>query len=363
MGGNEIEYIKEAFSSNWIAPMGPQVNEFEREVAERIGVKGALALSSGTAAIHLSLKVLGVKEDDLVFCSDFTFSGSCNPIMYEKAKPVFIDADPETWNMSPKALKYGLEWAKSINKMPKAIIIVDLYGQSADYERLLPLCREYGIPVIEDAAEAMGAVHNGRACGSFGNLSVFSFNGNKIATTSGGGMVVSDDLDALAKMKYWSMQSKGDSLWYEHRELGYNYRLSNISAAIGRGQMDVLDKHIKRREEVFKRYEEGFSNNEYIKMMPVSKAGRPNYWLSVIQIDEKSPVSPMNIINGLGEENIEARPVWKPMHMQPYFEQYEFFAHDEYIGREIFKKGVCLPSGYNVVSDQDEIIDLINRMF
>lgn len=364
MGGKEIEYIKEAFASNWIAPLGPQVNAFETDVAKRIGVKGALALSSGTAAIHLSLKALGVKEGDYVFCSDLTFSGSCNPIMYEKAIPVFIDSEPESWNMSPKALEKALDWARREGKPPKAIIIVDLYGQSADYSNLLPICEKYNVPVIEDAAEAMGSMYNKKACGSFGNLNIFSFNGNKIVTTSGGGMVVSNDLDALAKMKFWATQSKGDTLWYEHNELGYNYRLSNISAAIGRGQMDVLDEHINRRKAISEKYRESFSQNKYIKMMPILSNGKPNYWLSVLSINDDSPVKPLEIIKSLENENIEARPVWKPMHMQPYFKEYPFFMHDGYVGEDIFNKGICLPSGSSLSDDnQAEICRMINKLY
>lgn len=364
MGGQEIEYIIEAFASNWIAPLGPQVNAFEETVANRVGVKGALALSSGTAAIHLSLKALGVEEGDHVYCSDFTFSGSCNPIMYEKAIPVFIDSEPDSWNMSHIALEKALKWSKSQNKMPKAVIIVDLYGQSADYDKLLPICKKYEVPVIEDAAEAMGAEYKGKACGSFGDLNIFSFNGNKIVTTSGGGMVVSDDSESLDKMKFWATQSKGDALWYEHNELGYNYRLSNISAAIGRGQMDVLDEHIKRRKEIFHGYEKSFSTNKYINMMPILDDVKPNYWLSVISIDKDSPVQPMQIIKALSGENIEARPVWKPMHMQPYYSKHPFFEHDYYVGESIFAKGICLPSGSSLSKDdQKDICEIINGVF
>jgi len=231
-GGREMDYIKEAFDTNWIAPLGPNVDEFEKELCRYVGIKHGLALSSGTAGIHLALRYLGVGQGDVVFCSSLTFAGSCSPVIYQQAIPVFIDSEPYSWNMSPDALEKAFQWAQKKNRIPKAVIIVDLYGQSADYDCLVPICERYGVPVIEDAAEALGASYNGRKCGHFGLISVFSFNGNKIITTSGGGMVVSEDSQAIEKMRFWSAQAREDVRHYEHKEIGYNYRLSNICAGI-----------------------------------------------------------------------------------------------------------------------------------
>ena len=356
MSGNEMKYIQDAFDSNWIAPLGKNVDGFEQDVSTYIGVNHALALSSGTAAIHLALKYLGVGEGDYVFCSSLTFSGSCNAIAYEKALPVFIDSEPESWNMSPIALQKAFDWASSSGKLPKAVIIVDLYGQSADYDRLLPICQQYGVPVIEDAAEALGASYNGKKCGSFGHINVFSFNGNKIITTSGGGMAVSNDADAIHKMKFWSTQAREAELHYEHKEIGYNYRMSNILAGIGRGQMEVLDNRVSSKKKVYQTYKVHFADIPQIKMMPILEKGEPNYWLSVITLDSGCEVTPTQIINKLAQSNIESRPVWKPMHMQPVFKECKYFTHDGDISAELFRKGVCLPSGSALSWDEQEMI-------
>lgn len=256
MMGREFALVKEAFDTNWIAPYGPHLGAFERELASYVGLEAALAVTSGTAAIHLALRWYGVQEGDLVLCSDFTFAGSCNPIKYMGATPVFIDSEPNSWNMCPGALEKAFEWAVNHDKMPKAVIIVDLYGESADWDRLLPICRKYGVPVIEDAAEALGAEYKGRKCGSFGDIGIFSFNGNKIVTTSGGGMVLSDDTEAIAKMRFWSTQAREPVIWYEHKECGYNYRMSNVCAAIGRGQLEILHKKLLRRRQIRDHYAE-----------------------------------------------------------------------------------------------------------
>jgi pyridoxal phosphate-dependent aminotransferase EpsN len=345
MSGLELKYIKEAFKTNWIAPLGPNVDAFEKEVCDYAGIKYGLALSSGTAAIHLALKYLGVDQGDYVFCSNFTFIGSCNPIMYERAIPVFIGSEAESWNMSPLALEKAFHWAKKESKMPKAVIITDLYGQSADYEKLLPICNHYKVPVIEDSAEALGATYRDRKCGTFGYINIFSFNGNKIITTSGGGMAVTDDEDAIKKMRFWSTQAREPEIHYEHKEIGYNYRMSNICAGIGRGQIKVIDKRIREKKRVRENYEEGLKDLP-IKFMPVFEKGSPNYWLTVITIEKGYEVTPKDIILALEKENIESRPVWKPMHMQQIFKDCVVFSHVEtFPEEEFFKRGLCLPSG------------------
>lgn len=364
MSGEEQKYIQEAFDSNWIAPLGPHVDGFEREVAGCIGAKGAVALASGTAAIHLSLKYLGVSQGDYVFCSSLTFSGSCNPIMYERANPVFIDSEPESWNMSPQALQKAFEWAKKENKMPKTVIIVNLYGQSADMAQLLPICEYYNVPVAEDAAESLGATYHGKQSGTFGKLGIYSFNGNKIITTSGGGMVVSDDLEALNKIKFWATQARENARHYEHKEIGYNYRMSNIVAGIGRGQIKVLNERIQRKKEIYKSYKEAFSDMPEIRMFPIAGYGDPNYWLSVMTIDPLCKVTPEDIIIRLEEENIESRPVWKPMHLQPAYRKYPYFMHQRDITSDLFARGVCLPSGTLMTQqEQDLVISLIRKLF
>lgn len=355
MGENELKYIQEAFEENWIAPMGKNVNLFEAGVRSYTGAEHAVAVSSGTAGIHLALKWLGVQTGDYVFCSSLTFVGSCNPILYENAIPVFIDSEPKSWNMSPLALEQAFEWAKKENKLPKAVIIVDIYGQSADYDRLLPICEKYNVPVIEDAAEALGATYNGRQCGTFGTVGVFSFNGNKIITTSGGGMVITDDKAAKDKMMKWATQAREPVRHYEHNEVGYNYRLSNISAGIGRGQMEVLDLRIKQKKAIYNYYLEHLSDLP-IEFMPIMPKGEPNYWLTVIKVNESSKRD--EIIDKLEELNIESRPVWKPMHLQPLFKQFPFYSHScsRCISEELFLNGLCLPSGTSMVEPQLNVI-------
>ena len=365
MSGLEMKYIKEAFDTNWIAPLGPNVDAFEQELCDYIGIKHGLALSSGTAAVHLALKYLSVEQGDYVFCSNFTFIGSCSPIMYQKAIPVFIGSEAESWNMSSIALEKAFHWAKKNNKMPKAVIIVDLYGQSADYENLLPICEHYGVPVIEDAAEVLGATYRGKKCGTFGHINILSFNGNKIITTSGGGMVVSDDEKAIKKMRFWATQAREDEIHYEHKEIGYNYRMSNICAGIGRGQLQVLERRISEKKEVRRRYEEGLKELP-INFIPEFKKGNSNYWLTVITISKDCKTGPEDIIKALEEENIEARPVWKPMHMQPVFKGYMFFSEDNNVDIEqrLFERGVCLPSGSAMlIKEKDKIIKVIIQRF
>ncbi|MEK3760024.1 DegT/DnrJ/EryC1/StrS family aminotransferase [Paenibacillus sp. FSL P4-0338] len=363
MSGNEMKYIQEAFDSNWIAPLGTNVDKFEEEICDYVGMEHGLALSSGTAGIHLALKYFGVGPGDYVFCSDLTFAGSCNPILYQYANPVFIDSEPETWNMSPIALEKAFEWAKNENKMPKAVIIVDLYGQSADYDALLPICEHYGVPVIEDAAEALGASYKGKKCGSFGHIGIFSFNGNKIITTSGGGMIVSNDEEAIQKMRFWATQSREPAKHYEHKEVGYNYRMSNICAGIGRGQLLELDNIVEKRKLVNTRYKELLTNYP-VEFMPNLTGYEPNNWLTVLTLTTNESNLRDDILNEIEKENIEARPVWKPMHLQPLFKDYEFFSHKDSISDELFETGICLPSGTGMtVDDIKRVVSVIKETF
>lgn len=365
MSGREESYIKEAFASNWVAPLGPNVTAFEKEVAAYAGVKGALAVSSGTAAIHLALRLLGIGQGDIVFCSSLTFIGSVNPILYLGAIPIFIDSEPESWNMSPKALEKAFKWAQQTGKMPKAAVIVDLYGQSADYDALLGICNGYGVPVVEDAAEAMGSTYKGKACGTLGKFGVYSFNGNKIITTSGGGMLLSDDAEALEKALFWATQARDPAPWYQHSEMGYNYRMSNVVAGIGRGQLTVLDDRVKARREVFKRYKEALRDIPGVGFMPEASYGQANRWLTVMTLESnQTSITPMQIIEALEAENIEARPVWKPMHLQPLFAECMYFTHEDNvsISDRLFSSGVCLPSGSSLsVDDQQRVIDCVKK--
>lgn len=367
MGGMEQDFVKEAFDTNWVAPLGPNVNNFEKEVAEYVGAKDAAALVSGTSAIHLALKAIGMKKGDRVFCTSLTFAASCNPIMYEHGEPVFIDSEPTSWNMSPLALEKAFIKAKEENKMPRAVIVVHLYGQSADMDKIMEICNRYNTPIIEDAAESLGATYKGKQTGTFGEFGVFSFNGNKIITTSGGGMLVSDDVEKIAKARFWSTQSRDNARHYEHTELGYNYRMSNITAGIGRGQLRVLKERIAQKKHIFERYTEAFKDIEDISMMPICEYGEPNYWLSCMTLKEESKVKPLDIILALEEKNIESRPIWKPMHMQPYYSEFEFFNHNEdgiSVGEEIFNRGLCLPSDTKMTEEEiDKVIDIVKSVF
>ena len=327
LGGLEKHYVDEAFASNWVAPLGPNVNEFEREISEYVNTTAAAAMTSGTAAIHIALRLLGVQQNDYVICSTLTFAGSTNPIIYEKAIPIFVDSEPDSWNMSPEALERALHACKQENKMPKAAIVVNLYGQSADYDRICQLCDHYGVPIIEDAAESLGATYKNRQTGTFGRFGIFSFNGNKIITSSGGGMLVSNDEDAIKKARFLITQARDQARHYQHSELGFNYRMSNVSAGIGRGQLQILPMRVKRKQEIYEHYKQAYAQNPYIQMMPVAPHGQPNYWLSTLTIDPASPVQPLDILLALEKRNIESRPVWKPMHLQPYYEQYPFYSH------------------------------------
>ena len=362
MTGREMTYIQDAFDSNWIAPLGPHVDAFEKETAEYVGCKGALALSSGTAALHLGLKLLGVGPGDVVFCSSLTFSATVNPVIYQGATPVFVDSDRETWNMSPQALKRAFKWAENQGKMPKAVIVADLYGQSADYGPILEICDGHDVPVLEDAAEALGAAWGDKKCGGVGKLGVLSFNGNKIITTSGGGMLLSDDTDLLAKARFWATQARDPAPHYQHSEIGYNYRLSNILAAIGRAQLEVIDQRVAARRGIFETYKNALGSISGISFMPEAPFGRANRWLTVMTVDPATEVTPGAIMKALEAENIESRPVWKPMHLQPVFAPYPYFPHEEggSVSDDLFAQGLCLPSGSSLTEEElERVIPII----
>lgn len=359
--GYEKEYIKEAFDTNWIAPLGENVNKFEEELANYVGAKCGAALSAGTAAIHMALKALDVKEGDIVFCSSLTFSATANPIIYQNATPVFIDCDRETWNMDPEALKKAFE--KYPN--PKAVVIVHLYGTPAKMDEIMAICNEHNVPLVEDAAESLGATYKGKQTGTFGKYGIFSFNGNKIITTSGGGMLVSDDEERIQKVRFWATQSRDKARYYQHSEIGYNYRMSNIVAGIGRGQLKVLNDRLAKKKEIYETYKEGFKDITEIEMKPVPVDTKPNYWLSTMLLKEESKVTPLNIMEALEKENIESRPIWKPMHTQPVFEKYDFIkVEDKPVSEDIFARGVCLPSDTKMTKEeQQEVIRIIKELF
>ena len=366
LGDEELKFVKEAFETNWIAPMGPNVDCFEKEVADYVGVNSASALSSGTAAIHLALKSLNVEKGDIVFCSTLTFSASCNPIIYQGATPVFIDSEYESYNMCPKALEKAFIEAQKENKMPKAVVVVNLYGQSADLDKIKEICDRYNVGIIEDAAESLGATYKGKQSGTIGEFGIYSFNGNKIITTSGGGMLVSNNENAIKKAKFWATQSRENERHYEHLELGFNYRMSNIVAGIGRGQLKKLDERIEQKKAIYETYKNEFKDIEDIEMMPVCDYGKPNYWLSVITLKEESKVKPLDIILALEKENIESRPVWKPMHLQPFYKEYKFVSNVEgkSVAEDLFNRGVCLPSDTKMSKeDMDRIIKIIKELF
>ncbi|MFK4292487.1 aminotransferase class I/II-fold pyridoxal phosphate-dependent enzyme [Bacillus mycoides] len=363
MSRNEQKYIQNAFDTNWIAPLGPNVDGFERELASFVGVKGGAAVSSGTAAIHLALRLLDVQKGDTVFCSSFTFVASANPIVYLGAEPVFIDSEPETWNMSPNALAHALYEANKVGKLPKAIILVHLYGQSAKLDEILSLCNQYNVPIVEDAAESLGSTYKGKASGTFGRFGVYSFNGNKIITTSGGGMLVSNDVEALERARFLATQAKDPAPHYEHSEIGYNYRMSNILAGIGRGQLEVLEDRVRARRFIYKRYYEALSHMPGFYFMPELENTRSNRWLTTLTIDEKeSGISIGKLLRTLAEENIEARPMWKPLHMQSLFKEKKYYPHskNEDVSHSLFQSGICLPSGSNMLAeDQQRVIQSI----
>ncbi|MBW2380697.1 MAG: aminotransferase class I/II-fold pyridoxal phosphate-dependent enzyme [Deltaproteobacteria bacterium] len=357
MSDQERTLLLAAFDSNWIAPLGPQVDGFERDLAKRVGVHDAAALNSGTAALHLALILLEVGAGDEVWTSTLTFAATANAIRYVGATPVFIDSERESWNMDPALLHEALREASTRGALPKALIVVDLYGQCANYDAILEACREYGVPVVEDAAEALGATYRGKAAGSFGTIGVLSFNGNKIITTSGGGALVSDDADLVARARHLASQAKQPVAHYEHEEVGYNYRLSNLLAAVGRGQLARLDGFVERRREINRTYRAALEGIDGVSFLPEAPGGHSTCWLTCVLLDELHlGVGPAQVREHLETHNIEARPVWKPMHLQPVYQDRRVVGGA--VAEDLFRRGLCLPSG-SVLSheDQQRVID------
>lgn len=351
MGPDERELLLDAFDSNWIAPLGPHVDAFERELAERVGLEHCAVLSSGTAAIHLALILLGVESGDEVYTSSLTFAATANAITYSGAQPVFIDSERQTWNMDPALLEAALAAANKANKLPKAIVIVDIFGQCADYAALLPICEKYGVAVLEDAAEAFGASFQGQAAGSFGDFGVLSFNGNKIITSAGGGALLANNEAAIKRARFLATQARDPAPHYQHSTIGYNYRLSNLLAAVGRGQLHVLTERVNQRRAHKAAYREALAGLAGLDFMPDDPRGRPNNWLTVITLDEqKFGAGPNDLRLALEAQQIESRPVWKPMHLQPVFKDARSIGGS--VAEDLFARGLCLPSGSNMTTEQ-----------
>lgn len=362
MGGEEFKNVKEAFDTNWIAPVGPHIHQFESELQQYLDVQHCVVLTSGTAAIHLALIILGVERGDEVICSSFTFAGSCNPIAYQGATPVFIDSERETWNMDPDLLEEAIRDRIKKGKKPKAIIYVHLYGMPAQVERIVAIANQYEIPLIEDAAEALGSTYKGKKLGVFGDFGILSFNGNKIITTSGGGALLTNNSTWSEKAKYLSTQARDPFVHYEHSQIGYNYRLSNVSAAIGRGQLKVIDKRVEVRRAIFTRYVDGLKDIEAISFQPENKEGMSNRWLTTLVIDSTMAkgITNESIRLALEQDNIESRPLWKPMHQQPVFASAPCYGGD--VSEALFNSGLCLPSGSSLtISDQELIVEIIRK--
>ncbi len=354
--GYEMQYIQDAFNANWIAPLGENIDQFENELSMKVGCKSAVALSSGTAAIHMALKAVGVGKGDIVFCPTLTFAASANPIIYEGAIPVFIDSDNETWNLNPKALE------EAFLKYPnvKAVLVVHLYGLSAKMDEIMEICQKYKVPVIEDAAESLGTLYKGQQTGTIGDYGIYSFNGNKIITTSGGGMLVSNNEERINKVRFWSTQSRDAARHYQHSELGFNYRMSNVLAGIGRGQLRVLDQRVEKKKYIFDYYKKELNRLPGIEIMPMNEWNEPNYWLSAITLNGK--IRPLDVIEALENENIESRPIWKPLHMQPFFKQYDYIGEDK--AEKLFENGVCLPSDTKLTDeDLKRVVNVIKEVW
>ena len=379
MHGGEMKYMAEAYETNWMSTVGENINEVEYSVAEKVGTKYGIALSCGTAALHIALKLAGIKPNDKVFCTDMTFAASTNAIVYEKAEPVFIDTEYDTWNMDPKALEKAFEIYPDV----KAVIVVNLYGTPAKLDEICAIAEKHGAIVIEDAAESFGATYNGKQTGAFGKYNIISFNGNKIITGSSGGMLLTDDLEAANKARKWSTQSREKAPWYQHKDLGYNYRMSNLIAGVIRGQLPYLEEHIAQKKAIYERYKEGFKDLP-VSMNPyIADVMEPNFWLSCMIIDkdamckqvrmdctatyesEKGKSCPTEILEVLEKYNAEGRPIWKPMHMQPIFKDYPFVAiNGNDVGMDIFERGLCLPSDNKMTLDeQNRIIEIIKGCF
>ncbi|MBO0387396.1 aminotransferase class I/II-fold pyridoxal phosphate-dependent enzyme [Staphylococcus simulans] len=353
MGGTETQYIEKAFKDNWIAPLGENVTEFENDVKDYVGADYALATASGTSAIHLALIEAGVAKGDIVFCSSLTFCATSNPILYQDATPVFIDSEMESWNMSPTALEKAFKIYEDKGTLPKAVLVVNLYGQTADFEKISEICKRYDVTLIEDSAESLGSTYHGKMSGSFGDLSIFSFNGNKIITTSGGGMLLSNHKEYIDHALFLATQAKDKAPYYQHSELGFNYRLSNISAGIGRGQMEVINDRVNRRRDIFDMYYDALSEIDGINFQPELPDSKSNRWLTAMTIDSnKINISAAELIKELNVENIEARAVWKPMHLQPLYESFDYVYDETDNAEKLFEEGICLPSGSNMTNEQ-----------
>ncbi len=361
LGGRERELLLQAYDSNWITTLGPQVDAFEQEMCQRIGIRGAAALASGTAGLHLALLILGVRRGDEILCSDLTFAASANVITYLGGSPVFIDSERHTWNMDPGLLEEELNDCGKKGKLPKAVIVVDLYGQCADYDQIMDICHRYEVPIIEDAAEALGATYNGSFAGKFGSMGVFSFNGNKIVTTSGGGMLVSDNEEYIKRARFLSTQARDSAPHYQHSQVGYNYRLSNLLAALGRGQLERLNEKVSRKREINDFYRESLGDLPGIEFMPEASYGKSNRWLTVILVTpERFGADREAIRLALEAKNIESRPIWKPMHLQPVF--MDCSIRGGAVSEDLFQRGLCLPSGTQMTEqDLERVVDVLKR--
>ena len=364
LSGRELPYVQQAFDTNWIAPLGPNVDGFERELYEYVGTRHAAALSSGTAAIHLALVILGVSPDDVVLCQSFTFAASANPVVYQGATPVFLDSETDTWNLCPEALEQALKHYAQLGKKPKAVIGVHLYGMPAKMREILALCAAYEVPFVEDAAEALGSTYFGQKAGALGTMSVLSFNGNKIITTSGGGALLSANEDYTEKAKFLATQARDPAPHYQHSEIGYNYRLSNVSAGIGRGQLEVIDERVAQRRANFDFYKNELGNLTGVTFQPESEGHFSNRWLTCLTIDplQSGGITREMVRLALAEAHIESRPLWKPMHLQPIFADAPYFGGK--VAESLFDTGLCLPSGSNLeTTDLQRIASEIKKLF
>ncbi len=361
--GEEQAFVKEAFDTNWVAPLGKNVTEFENEIGKYLGIKGAAAMTAGTHALHMAVKLAGVGDGDVVLCSDLTFAATVNPVTYEGGVPVFVDSERETWNMNPEALEEGI---KKYKDRVKAVIVANLYGTPAKLDEIADICNKYGLVLIEDAAESLSATYKGRQTGTFGKYNAISFNGNKIITTSGGGMFLSDDEEAVSKVRFYSTQARDPAPHYQHSEIGYNYRMSNIVAGIGRGQLLHLDEHKQLKKDIYERYSDAFLDVP-VRMNPYLECSEPNFWLSCFTINKEAmdKVTPERIRLALESENIESRPIWKPMHMQPVFKDNDFITvNNDDVGADIFERGLCLPSDIKMTKEQlARVVAIIKELF